>query len=155
METQPKVEAPPVITHEHASGEVAAANSVEAARGMCPVLGKMSLEEAGLLLELEAMGKELLAEQEGQSKPKPESASKKIESATEPKPQKVERTKSDDKEVLNAEPKQVHVAPAAVVTPAKESTDRSVDREAADRKLPVHIDLQSLLAEFDRCRRCR
>lgn len=49
------------FSYQHESGEIYTAHNLEAARGICPVLGKMSLEEAGLLLELEAMGKQQLA----------------------------------------------------------------------------------------------
>lgn len=58
VETQPQYEVTQAISHQHADGEVFGASNLEAARGLCPVLGRMSLEEAGLLLELEAMGKE-------------------------------------------------------------------------------------------------
>jgi hypothetical protein len=50
------------FSRQHANGEVFEAQNIEVARGMCPVLGKMSLEEAGLLLELEAIGKEQMAD---------------------------------------------------------------------------------------------
>lgn len=49
------------IAFQHTGGEVFMADTLEAARGMCPVLGKLSLEEAGLLLELEQMGNDLIS----------------------------------------------------------------------------------------------
>lgn len=58
MGEQQQAEAIQIFSRQHASGEVFEARDIEIARGMCPVLGRMSVEEAGLLLELEAMGKE-------------------------------------------------------------------------------------------------
>lgn len=58
MEEQSQTETIQTFSRQHEDGEVFEAQSIEMARGMCPVLGKMSVEEAGLLLELEAMGKE-------------------------------------------------------------------------------------------------
>lgn len=63
VETNTKIEAQRQLTYQHSSGEIFIAESVEVARGMCPVLGRMSLEEVGLLLELESMGKEILSDQ--------------------------------------------------------------------------------------------
>lgn len=60
MEPQLQVEEMPIISRQHASGEVFQAENIEAARGVCPILGRLSLEEANLLLELEVMGKEQL-----------------------------------------------------------------------------------------------
>lgn len=48
-----------VISHQHANGEAFVAESIEAARELCPFLGKMSTQDVELLLELESMGKEL------------------------------------------------------------------------------------------------
>lgn len=71
MEAQLHTNETQVISHLHASGEMFEAGNMEAARGMCPVLGKMSLEEAGLLLELEAMGKEPIVDQPDMTTRKP------------------------------------------------------------------------------------
>ncbi|GEM_PF-6425686 len=55
-------EVEPALVRQHSSGETFQAENLAAARGLCPVLGKMSLEEAGLLLELEGIGNEKLSE---------------------------------------------------------------------------------------------
>jgi hypothetical protein len=71
VEEQPQVEDTRAISYRHADGELFEANSLEAARQMCSVLGKMSLEEADLLLELAAMGKEQIVDQQDASQIKP------------------------------------------------------------------------------------
>lgn len=55
------------FSRQHAGGEVFEAQNIEMAHSLCPVLGKMSIEEAGLLLELGAMGKEQMAAKPDQS----------------------------------------------------------------------------------------
>lgn len=73
METQIQDADTQAFSYQHADGEVFMADNIEAARGMCPVLGKMSLEDAGLLLELEAMGREqMAAEPDTRQKPNAE-----------------------------------------------------------------------------------
>lgn len=59
METQADVLEAQTISHRHASGEIYEAHNIESAYVQCTGLaGKISLEEFGLLLELEAIGKE-------------------------------------------------------------------------------------------------
>ncbi len=69
MEAQAETIQP--ISHQHENGETFVANSIESARTMCPFLGRLSIEDAGLLLELETMGKELIAEKTNQTPEKP------------------------------------------------------------------------------------
>lgn len=68
---QSQAENAQAVSYQHANGEMFEANNLEVARGMCPVLGKLSLQEAGLLLELEAMGKEQAADQQNTPQEKP------------------------------------------------------------------------------------
>lgn len=78
-------EAEQIIAHEHSNGEIYVAESVEGAQKICPVLGEMSLEQAGLLLELETIGKKVLNEVEQRPKVG------KIEKIEASKPVKIER----------------------------------------------------------------
>jgi hypothetical protein len=54
-------ETTPVFEHKHGNGEVRA-GTVEQARRQCPALGKLSVEQAGLLLKLQAIGKQKMSE---------------------------------------------------------------------------------------------
>lgn|GEM_PF-5894029 len=74
--TQPSVQAQELIvellvdseqrTYEytHADGTVHHAENAESARAACPVLGKMAVEQADLLLEVAALGQQKMAEQQ-------------------------------------------------------------------------------------------
>lgn len=46
------------ITHSHANGETYSAESVEAAQGVCSFLARFSIEDAGIFLEFEKLGRE-------------------------------------------------------------------------------------------------
>ncbi|HTE57198.1 MAG TPA: hypothetical protein VK694_00485 [Verrucomicrobiae bacterium] len=85
-------EAEPVFTHQHGNGEIYRAESVEAARELCRALADMTLEEAGILLELQAIGNEKLAED-----------------AKDPVAEKPVKIEKAEKETLKAEPtKETH-----------------------------------------------
>jgi hypothetical protein len=62
VEEQPQAPVMQTFSRQHTSGEVFEAQNIEMAHDMCPVLGAMSVEEAGLLLELEAIGMQQMAE---------------------------------------------------------------------------------------------
>lgn len=61
---------PNFYEYTHADGTVHHAENVEVARAACPVLGKMAVEKAELLLEVAAIGQQKMKEE--QQKPKPE-----------------------------------------------------------------------------------
>lgn len=63
MEPQSRFDTGNVVSYQHENGERFGADNLEAARKLCPVLGGLSLMEAGLLLELEAMGSEHIDDQ--------------------------------------------------------------------------------------------
>lgn len=52
------------LTYEHADGVVHEVNNLDNARELCPVLGSMTVERAGILLEMARRGKELREKQE-------------------------------------------------------------------------------------------
>lgn len=119
-----------MISHQHANGELFEAQNLEAARGMCPVLGRMSLEEAGLLLELEAMGKEQMAAEQAAPVEKPLiEKNEKLQSPAQ-RPDRVPATiaiKSEDPVKAEVEPTMHHVPEAAkaAAAPADELTNEA------------------------------
>jgi hypothetical protein len=127
-----------VITHQHASGEVFEADNLEVARGMCPVLGKMSLEEAGLLLELEAMGKAELAEQQDASQEKP--PIEKIEKV-QPKPDEIKKPFTAVAAVVVSEATLEAVLSASDIT--EPTFQATADERVANK--PAAPDLQAVL----------
>ncbi|MFZ1360443.1 MAG: hypothetical protein WAS27_00195 [Candidatus Saccharimonadales bacterium] len=52
--------------YTHADGHVQRAETAETARAMCPILGKMAIEQVGLLLEVAALGQQKMKEEEAQ-----------------------------------------------------------------------------------------
>jgi len=148
VEVQPKAEAAQVYSREHANGEVYTASSVEAVQGVCSAMAQLSLEEVGIALELEAMGREIMAKEE-KAKPEPKPTPKKIVGRTaEPEKNQAERAEPADKPVRGA---QTETAPAkppeakAVVSPVV----HSAGHEASGRNTPpARADIRTLLAEL-------
>lgn len=72
METELQDITEQAVSHRHASGEIYEAHDIESAYVQCTGLaGKISLEEFGLLLELETIGKEEMAKDTPEQTQKP------------------------------------------------------------------------------------
>lgn len=108
------------ISYRHQTGEVFEVDNLDTARGMCPVLGKMSLEEAGLLLELEAMGEMNIAKQGEEPVAQTDS---------ETKPDIYEIRKNVEEPITNKTKKNVPLPQASLIHPA-ESLIRTVEEYA-------------------------
>ncbi|HEX8182454.1 MAG TPA: hypothetical protein VF575_02520 [Candidatus Saccharimonadales bacterium] len=117
MEVNQQAEQTPVYSYEHAGGQIYEAQSVDVARGMCPVLGGMSIKQAGLLLELEALGKELIASRTGSAE-KVVTERLSIKKATAPNPVKITKKEEDNTTHAVSKSRLSRVAKEPATTPA-------------------------------------
>lgn len=118
--------------YAHADGTVHHAESAESARAACPVLGKMAVEQADLLLEVAALGQQKMKEEQAKDQPKQYEPEKiQPEQKPEPKSETTRPTKPERELNHESTPKPIGTKPQP--EPIQEFVQQlmQVEKEAA------------------------
>lgn len=137
-------------TYQRADGTVERAMSAEDAIARCPVLGKLAIEapdQANILLELAAAGKEKIQAEEKQQKAQPEEKAK-VEQKPEPKVEVARETKPVKPEPQQAQNSILKPEPSKPMLIDKQSeVFQAIQQQRQQDEKPLSVVPSALVAE--------